>query len=87
MRKNEANPVVSGFFVVGLADVLQRSDEVIQNLGGHHDAIPVGAHFLRDAYHSSPGVGLEVDIECLSVRNDFFRANNIVFHCNLGLLL
>ena len=67
--------------VVGAADILQRSDEIIEDFSRHHDAVTVGAHLFGDANHAATGVALEVNKESLAVSNDFFGANDIVVHC------
>ena len=67
--------------IVGASDVFQRSNEIIENLRWHHDAVAVGAHLFGDTDHTSACVTLEVKEEGLAVSNDFFGANDIVVHC------
>ena len=67
--------------IVGAADVLQRSNEIIENFCRNHDAVAVGAHLFGDADHTPASVALEIQEEGLAVSNDFFGANDIVVHC------
>lgn len=67
--------------LICLADILQSGDKVIQNLGRHHDAVAIRAHFFGDANHSSSCIALQVDEERLAIGNNFFCADNIVVHC------
>ena len=68
-------------FAIRLADILQGLDKVIENFGGHHDAIPVRAHFFGNTHHAASGIALEVNEESLAICDDFFCANDIVVHC------
>lgn len=67
-------------FEVGTPDVLQSLDKVIEDFGRYHDTVAIGADFFRNTNHSASGIALEVDEKGLAVRDDFFCANDIVFH-------
>lgn len=73
--------------MIGAPDILKRLDEVIKNLNGHHDAVAVRADFFRNANHAASGVALEVEEKGLAIRDDFFCANDIVFHFYMQELL
>ena len=68
-------------FLIGAADILQRGNEVIQNLRRHHDTVAVGTHLFGDAHHASACIALQVNEKGLAVSNDFLCANDIVVHC------
>ncbi len=67
-------------FEIGFPNVLQSFDEVVKNFGGHHNPVTVGAHFFCDTNHPASGIAFEVDEKGLAIRDDFFCANDIVFH-------
>lgn len=67
-------------FEIGTTDVLQSLDKVIEDFGRYHDSVAVGTDFFGNANHSASGIALEVDEKGLAIRDDFFCANDIVFH-------
>ena len=75
-------------FLISSANVLQGCDKVIQYLRRNHDAIPVGAYLLCNAYHTTSGIAFEVNVKSLAIRYDFLRANDIVVHFSIpGLFI
>ena len=74
--------------LIGSPDILQRCDEVIQYFRRNHDAVSVGTYLFRDAHNSSSCIAFKVNEECFAIRNNLFRANDIVVHCYVtGLVI
>ena len=72
-------------FLICFADVLQSGDEIVQNLGGHHNAVAVGAYFLSNAYNAASRIALQVNEESLAVGDNFFGANDVFVHSRVRL--
>src|SRR5690606_36886456 len=62
----------------GLADVLERADEVVEKLDRHHDGVAAAPHILGDFDELSAVVLLQIEKEDLPVRDDFLRVKGAV---------
>lgn len=67
--------------LIGFADILERSDEIIKDFSWHHDAVAVRTDLFCNTHHATSCVAFEVNEESLAIRYNFFRANDIVVHC------
>lgn len=63
-----------------LANILQRSNKIVQYFSGDHNTIPVRTYLLRNANHKTSRILFQIQEECLTISDDFLSANNIVLH-------